>query len=394
MEIPQLLSTTEMVSVSASRASESNERRASRQLAIVAAAHGMDDPKYVSKESSRLVLNILFSYVKMNDSDGSKMLGKDSMTALIQGLQKCYDNYGHTSNWTVFENGAASGNPTRGNVDLARLRKAHRTKLSEFGRTSTRAAPLTAEHVCRHFSVMLSELAPAQCDPAHRSPEQRDLRPWALQAIWTVGLNCGLRFDELAKMQMNMISHLYQGITINLPVRTKNSIRMKHYKLLDWPHPVAKMSAALDASVALGLWMAHRGSDDGFLFCNFVGERLDYGRPWDAKKFIQYMRERLILAGEGEGNARYFTGHSIKRGSVQLYRTMGVTDNWIMRRINMTGEYAYLRYTEAFNDAAPTPIPEFSNLDAAIAWAANTRHSISDTLQVDEDEAEVEDQNS
>jgi hypothetical protein len=33
----------------------------------------------------------------------------------------------------------------------------------------------------------------------------------------------------------------------------------------------------------------------------------------------------------------------------------------------MTGEYAYLRYTEAFNDAASTPIPEFSNLDAAVA---------------------------
>jgi hypothetical protein len=150
MKIPQLLSTTEMVSVSASRTSEFNERRTLRQLAIVAAAHGMDDPKSVSKESSRLVLNILFSYVKMNDSDGSKILGKDSMTALIQGLHKCYDNYRHTSNWTVFKNGAASGNPTRGNIDLARLRKAHRTKLSEFGRTSTRAAPLTAEHVCRH----------------------------------------------------------------------------------------------------------------------------------------------------------------------------------------------------------------------------------------------------
>jgi hypothetical protein len=157
----------------------------------------------------------------------------------------------------------------------------------------------------------------------------------------------------MAKTQMNMILHLYQGITINLPVRTKNSIRMKHDKLLDWPHPVAKMSAALDASVALGLWMAHSGSDDGYLFCNFVGERLDYDRPWDAKTFIQYMRESLILAGEGEGNARYFTGHSIKRGSVQLYRTMGVTNNWIMRRIYMTGEYAYLRYTGKHSTMPP-----------------------------------------
>jgi hypothetical protein len=72
---------------------------------------------------------------------------------------------------------------------------------------------------------------------------------------------------------------------------------MKHYKLLDGPHSVAKMSATLGASVALTLWMAHRGPDDGFLFCNFVCERLNYGRLWDAK-FIQYMRERLILAGE------------------------------------------------------------------------------------------------
>jgi hypothetical protein len=268
-----------MVSVSASRASECNERRAARQLAIVASEHGMDDPISVSKESSRLILNILFSYVQMDDKDGSKMQGKDSVTALIQGLQRCYDKNGHTSNWTVFQNGTASGNPTRGNVDLARLRKAHRTKLSEFGRTSTRATPLSAEHVCRHFSIMVNELAPAQDDPAHRSPEQMDLRPWDLQAIWTVGLICGLGFDELAKMQMNMISHLYQGISIKLPMRTKNSIRVKNYELLDWPHPVVKISAAMDPSISLGLWMAHRGSEDGFLFCNFVGERLDYGRP-------------------------------------------------------------------------------------------------------------------
>jgi hypothetical protein len=166
----------------------------------------------------------------------------------------------------VFQNGTASGNPTPGNVDLARLRKAHRTKLNEFGRTSTRATPLSADHVCRHFSIMVNELAPAQDDPAYRSTEQMDLRPWAFQAIWTVGLNCGLRFDELAKMQMNMISHLCQGISIKLPMRTKNSIRMKNYELLDWPHPAVKISAAMDPSISIGLWMAHRGLMMDFYF--------------------------------------------------------------------------------------------------------------------------------
>jgi hypothetical protein len=112
------------------------------------------------------------------------------------------------------------------------------------------------------------------------------------------------------------------------------------------------------------------------------------------KKFIQYIRDRLILTGEGEGNARCFTGHSIKRGSVQLYRTMGVSDSWIMRRINKSGEYAYLRYTEAFNDAAPIPIPEFSNLEAFISWAAKSHHMLGDKLDQDKEEAEVEDQTS
>jgi hypothetical protein len=147
MALPELLSNSEMVSVSASRASECNERRASRLLTIAASTHGMDDPVTVSKASSRLILNILFSHVKMGDGDGSSMLGKDSMTALVQGMQRCYDNNGHTSCWTVFPDGTASGYPTRGNLDLARLRKAHRTKLSEFGRTSTWATPLSAEHV-------------------------------------------------------------------------------------------------------------------------------------------------------------------------------------------------------------------------------------------------------
>jgi hypothetical protein len=146
----------------------------------------------------------------------------------------------------------------------------------------------------------------------------------------------------------------------------------------------------MDPSTALGLWMAHRGSDDGFLFCNLLGERLNYGRPWDSKKFRQYMRDRLILVGEGEGNARYFTGHSIKRGSAQLYRMMGVSDNLIMRRINMSGEYAYLRYTEAFNDTATIPISEFSNLEAVVAWAENSHHTIGYMLDQDEEEADVE----
>ena len=32
-------------------------------------------------------------------------------------------------------------------------------------------------------------------------------------------------------------------------------------------------------------------------------------------------------------------------------------DAWIMKRINMTGEGAYTRYTEMFNEGARVPVP-------------------------------------
>jgi hypothetical protein len=77
------------------------------------------------------------------------------MAALIQGLQMIYDRAGRTSNWHVGSDGSASGNPLRGNVDIARLRKNHPAKLVNVGRTSKRATPITEEHICRHFSLMM-----------------------------------------------------------------------------------------------------------------------------------------------------------------------------------------------------------------------------------------------
>jgi hypothetical protein len=50
-------------------------------------------------------------------------------------------------------------------------------------------------------------------------------------------------------------------------------------------------------------------------------------------------------------------------------------DVWIMNRINMTGEGAYTRYTEMFNDAAPVHVPNFSNVQAAVEWKVAHAHS-------------------
>ena len=53
----------------------------------------------------------------------------------------------------------------------------------------------------------------------------------------------------------------------------------------------------------------------------------------------------------------------------------------------MTGEGAYTSYTELFNDAAPFPVPKFSNVNAVVEWAAgHARTGIDETL-VNEDDA-------
>jgi hypothetical protein len=106
-----------------SRASAANERREKFLLETLAGLMGANDPVDVSEQSSNFVLNILFSHVKKDHPDGAKLLGKDSIGAMIQGLQMCYDNTGHTSNWRVGPDGSATGNPLRGNVDVSRLRK-------------------------------------------------------------------------------------------------------------------------------------------------------------------------------------------------------------------------------------------------------------------------------
>jgi hypothetical protein len=372
--------TAEMVSISTSRSSVANEARARKLLLPNARARGMEDPAHVSVDSSNLVLNLLYSYIGIDEVSGMKpLLSKDSMAAMMQGMQMVYDRAGHTSNWHVGPDRTASGNPLRGNLDMARLRKKHRAKLAEAGRTSKRATPITEEHVCRNYRLLLLDgLA-----------QQNDKRLWALHAAWVVGLHCGLRFDELSKLQATAVS-FGQNIRITLPLRTKNSIDHKEYILDSWFCPLLDESHAMDPVMALCHWLTIRGTGAGHIFCSISASgRLDYTKPWDPKSFIEFMRERLHLLGEGSANLAHFSTHSIKRGAVQLYRKIGMTDQWIMRRINMHGEYAYLRYTAEFNDVAPQEVPQFSNVDAATNWAqirADDDLNLEDALGDEEDD--------
>jgi hypothetical protein len=74
----------------------------------MAQEHGTKDLEEVTAASSNFVLNILYSYTGMGGGEGCNFLRKDSMAALLQGLQMIFDRVGHTSNLHVDSNGSAS----------------------------------------------------------------------------------------------------------------------------------------------------------------------------------------------------------------------------------------------------------------------------------------------
>ena len=63
------------------------------------------------------------------------------------------------------------------------------------------------------------------------------------------------------------------------------------------------------------------------------------------------------------------TGHSIKRGCVQLYRSLGVRDEQIMEWVQMIGANAYHNYTQAYNDCHAVDLPRFANKEPYLKHA-------------------------
>jgi hypothetical protein len=146
---------------------------------------------------------------------------------------------------------------------------------------------------------------------------------------------------------------------MTLAVKTKNSDTFKRYHFTAWSNARLLASPEMDPNQALFQWLCHRGMGQSYLFCDVHADRVRYSQKWDHKSFTAYMRDRLRKIGQGSDVSMRFSGHSIKRGSVQLYRKIGMSDVWIMQRINMVGEGAYTRYTEMYNEVAPMPVPHF-----------------------------------
>lgn len=129
----------------------------------------------------------------------------------------------------------------------------------------------------------------------------------------------------------------------------------------------------MDPVIALLSWLTCRGGTNGPLFCYYTITRaeirLNNENPLSVKQFTSFLRDRLVKVGIGQGGAKIFTGHSIKRGSVQLYRSLSLRDEMIMEIIQMTVHHAYENYCAAYNDFAPEELPRFSNIADYIAHA-------------------------
>ena len=130
----------------------------------------------------------------------------------------------------------------------------------------------------------------------------------------------------------------------------------------------------MDPKVALLTWLSVRGPSDGFLFCDITTNsegtcKIDYTIPLSSAKFNILMRGRLRTIGIGGGDILMYSGHSLKRGSVQLYRSLGLRDEYVMQRVQMVGPKAYANYCEAYNDCAPEDLPRFASAEEYLEQA-------------------------
>ena len=77
--------------------------------------------------------------------------------------------------------------------------------------------------------------------------------------------------------------------------------------------------------------------------------------------FTAWIQQNLQASGISPSAVRGYRVHSLKRGGVKIWKSVGRADEWIMKRMHATGFAAFLRY--AFNNrgAWPDQVPQFSD---------------------------------
>ena len=331
-----------------SKSTKGSVKRARTILSRFAAQHGARDTREVTPNSSVLVMSVIAYYCNFGNLDALK---NEAMSSLIQGLRIGCEEHGHTTAGTICE-GRAYGNPLIKNRDITKLRRAHRVNLAKHGVLTVRAQPLTAAIVCDHAAKYWFK------------NNHEDI---LLHAIFVLGLHLGLRYDEVSKLELEFLSVTSDSITLRTSLGIKNQTGQRSYKLDEWPGATPlRGSLFMDPKVALLSWLTVRGSADGYVFCDVnMGNhefcKINASKALSAARFTAMMRKRLLTIGIARGDAAMYSAHSLKRGSVQLYRFLGLRDEYVMQKVQMVGPGAYATYCATYNDCAPNDLPRFAS---------------------------------
>lgn len=95
----------------------------------------------------------------------------------------------------------ALGNPLKENDNIEALRKAHGAHMSCYGPVTLRDRPITAIRVCSYaklFWFVSTQL--------HKETSSSSRREVQLHPILCIGMNFGLRYDELSRLTMDYFS--------------------------------------------------------------------------------------------------------------------------------------------------------------------------------------------
>ena len=152
----------------------------------------------------------------------ARLLGVDTFNGLLQGVKLLFEDKGHKGPWSPPGANDAESVQCRGNPadsdQVVKLRKLLQRMQADAGNLTMRASPLTAELV----------VAIAKKFVLIENPAVEDLQ---LHAICLLGLNCGMRWDELAKIPIDTLitSDGLQPSEFAIRHSTKKSIQPKRY---------------------------------------------------------------------------------------------------------------------------------------------------------------------
>lgn len=136
-----------------------------------------------------------------------------------------------------------------------------------------------------------------------------------------LGLNFGLRFHEIAKLEIEHISNTSDGVLLTDVESTQNSTVLRNNEVCDWDGNTSlRYSISMDPAIETFTWSTFQSEITGPLFCGYtftwVGVRLTHSTSLSDKGFTSFLRDRFSPIGIGQGDVKMYSGHSIWRGSV------------------------------------------------------------------------------